>query len=154
MTPDLYSSRSRWQAWVCLAVALAIADQMIKIAVAGAMPIGTAISITSWFNWVHVLNTGASFSFLANGGDWVRSLLTAIGTIAVLAICYVLRRGVDSRIETIGLVGIAGGALGNVIDRVRQGAVTDYLDFHLDGWHWPVFNLADVCIVGGAGLVR
>lgn len=62
--------------------------------------------------------------------------------------------GVSSRLETRGVnVGLIGGALGNVTDRLRLGAVVDYLDFHWQGWHWPAFNLADIFVVGGAGLL-
>jgi signal peptidase II len=55
--------------------------------------------------------------------------------------------------ETIGLGIIAGGATGNVVDRIRQGAVTDFLDFHVGDWHWPAFNMADVTIATGAALL-
>ena len=59
----------------------------------------------------------------------------------------------SSRLETAAYVGLIGGALGNVTDRLRLGAVVDYLDFHWQGWHWPAFNLADIFVVGGAGLL-
>ena len=64
-----------------------------------------------------------------------------------------LWRGVRSRFETAAYVCVIGGALGNVIDRLRIGAVVDYLDFHWLGWHWPAFNLADIFVVTGAGLL-
>ena len=64
-----------------------------------------------------------------------------------------LRRGVASRLEAAAYVGLTGGALGNVVDRLRLGAVVDYLDLHWRGMHWPAFNLADILVVGGAGLL-
>ena len=107
--------------------------------------------VTSWFNIVHVLNPGAAFSFLADAGGWQRWFLVVVGITVSLVLAWWLRRGVASRLEAAAYVGLIGGALGNVADRLRLGAVVDYLDLHWRGLHWPAFNLADILVVGGAG---
>ena len=99
------------------------------------------------------MNPGAAFSLLADAGGWQRALFIGVGTAVSAVLALALWRGVSSRLEAAAYVGLIGGALGNVIDRLRLGAVVDYLDFHWQGWHWPAFNLADIFVVGGAGLL-
>ena len=148
-----FSSRPRWHVWVMLAIALTVADQVIKLAVSSAMPLHASVEITPWFNWVHVLNSGAAFSFLANAGGWQRYFFSVVGTLVSLGLLFWLWRGVNNRLETAAYIAIVGGAMGNVVDRIRLGAVVDYLDFHWQGWHWPAFNLADIGVVIGAALL-
>ncbi len=128
-------------------------DQGVKWMVGKNLPLGEGISVTSWFNLVHVLNPGASFSFLADAGGWQRHALSGIGVAVSVVLAVMLWRGVRSRIETVAYVGLIGGALGNVADRLRSGAVIDYLDLHWRDMHWPAFNLADIFIVGSAALL-
>lgn len=123
---------------------------MIKQATVAALPLHTSITITSWFNWVHVTNPGAAFSFLADAGGWQRYVLSGAGTVVSTILLFMLWQGVGSRLDTIAYVAIVGGAMGNVVDRLRVGAVVDYLDLHWQQWHWPAFNLADILVVGGA----
>lgn len=148
-----FSSHNRRYAWVCFAITLTLADQWIKGMVSATMPLYASVEITPWFNWVHVLNTGAAFSFLANAGGWQRYFFSAVGTLVSLGLVIWLWRGVNSRLETAACIAIAGGGMGNVVDRIRLGAVVDYLDFHWQGWHWPAFNLADIGVVIGAALL-
>jgi len=138
---------------LAIATVMVACDQAVKYALAAALPLGSSIEVTSWFNLVHVLNPGAAFSFLANAGGWQRHFLTFLGVTVSGLLLYWLWRGRSSRIETAAYVSLIGGALGNVTDRVRIGAVIDYLDFHWRGWHWPAFNLADVFVVSGATLL-
>ena len=76
--------------------------------------------------------------------------MLALGIVAALSVWV---RQTRRRIDAVALGSIIGGALGNVVDRVLQGAVTDFLDFHLAGHHWPAFNMADVAVVTGASLL-
>lgn len=82
-----------------------------------------------------------------------RHALSGIGIVVSLALAVLLWRGVRSRLEAAAYVGLIGGALGNVIDRLRIGAVVDYLDLYWRDMHWPAFNLADAWVVGAAGLL-
>ena len=106
-----------------------------------------AIEITSFFNIVLGRNTGVSFGLLTGAGapPWALALFS-VGVAVVLLVWF--GRATSALVLT-GLGLIVGGALGNATDRVRHGAVTDFLDFHIAGWHWPAFNMADVGIVCG-----
>lgn len=148
-----FNSRDRWGASLLLAAVLAMLDQLVKAGVAAILPLGSSVTLTPWFNLVHVLNPGAAFSFLADAGGWQRHALSGIGIVVSLALAVLLWRGVRSRLEAAAYVGLIGGALGNVVDRLRIGAVVDYLDLHWRDMHWPAFNLADVWVVGAAGLL-
>ena len=147
------ASRGRWWLLMGVAALLIALDQGVKWTVATNLPLGEGITVTAWFNLVHVLNPGASFSFLADAGGWQRHALTAIGLAVSIVLALLLRRGVRNRFETAAYVGLIGGALGNVTDRLRIGAVVDYLDLHWRDMHWPAFNLADIFIVGSAALL-
>lgn len=107
--------------------------------------------VTNFFNIVFTWNPGTAFSGLravGEGAPIVMILLT--GAIIALIAYYLFARA--KSYERAPLVLILGGALGNLIDRVRFGAVIDFLDFHIGGAHWPAFNVADVCITIGVGL--
>ena len=144
--------RPAW-AWLVAAGGLLAADQALKQVVESTLVLGERVEVTAWFNLVHVLNPGAAFSFLADAGGWQRWFFTALGIAVSVVLAVVLYRGVQRRLEAIAYVGLIGGALGNVADRLRIGAVVDYLDLHWQGWHWPAFNLADILVVGSAGLL-
>jgi signal peptidase II len=148
-----FDSRSGRIGWLMLAVALAALDQGVKYAVVSTLPLGASIEITSWFNLVHLLNPGAAFSFLADASGWQRHFLSTLGLAVSLFLAALLWRGVQSLLETVAYSGLIGGAMGNVIDRLRIGAVIDYLDLHWRDLHWPAFNLADIFVVGSAGLL-
>lgn len=151
-TLDFSSTRLFWR-WISLSVLLLALDQASKISVASILPLHSQIEVTPFFNLVHAINPGAAFSFLADAGGWQRHFLTVMGLLVSAGLIALLRRGVRNRMETIAYVGIIGGAMGNVLDRLRMGAVVDFLDFHWKAQHWPAFNLADVFIVGGVGLI-
>lgn len=153
MSPPAFDSRRVWPACMALAGLMTAADQAIKALVAWRLPLGSSLEVTPWFNFVHVLNPGAAFSFLADAGGWQRHFLTVLGLVVSVALAWLLRNGVAWRLEALGYIGMIGGAMGNVLDRMRIGAVVDYLDLHWRGVHWPAFNLADILVVGGAGLV-
>lgn len=145
--------RGHWRRLMGAAALLLSFDQIVKWAIAANLPRGEVIAVTAWFNVVHVLNPGASFSFLADAGGWQRHALSAVGVAVSATLAVLLWRGVRNRLETVAYVGMIGGALGNVVDRMRIGAVVDYLDLHWRDMHWPAFNLADIFVVGSAVLL-
>ena len=107
--------------------------------------------VTDFFNIVFTWNTGTAFSLFNSLGEYAPIILVIItGTIIGFILYYLFARA--RRFEIVPLALIAGGALGNLIDRVRFGAVIDFLDFHIGGAHWPAFNVADICIVMGVFL--
>lgn len=112
------------------------------------------IEVTPFFNLVLVWNEGISFGLLqGNDASLQRWALTALAVVVAAALWWWLRTGEHGRSQRWGLVLIIGGALGNAIDRAVHGAVVDFLDFHVAGWHWPAFNVADSAIVIGAVLL-
>lgn len=104
--------------------------------------------VTNFFNIVFTWNPGTAFSmFRAVGDNAPLIMIIATGVIIALLIYYLLRRAKSYEVAPIVL--IIGGALGNLIDRIRFGAVIDFLDFHIGALHWPAFNVADMFITIG-----
>lgn len=99
-------------------------------------------------NLTMVWNRGVTFGLLTGSGSW-DYLVLAFVALAVVGVLVVWLRRTQSLLVGIALGAIAGGAVGNVIDRLRFGAVVDFLDFHIGAWHWYVFNVADAAIVCG-----
>ncbi|WP_366657085.1 signal peptidase II [Fodinicurvata sp. EGI_FJ10296] len=111
-----------------------------------------AIAVTGFFNLVTVWNMGVSFGMFSAGSPVVRWLLIAVAVgISVGMLVWLSRAG--SRLVAAALGLIVGGAMGNVIDRILYGAVADFLDFHIWGYHWPAFNVADSAIMIGVALL-
>lgn len=135
--------------WYSLAFVVLAGDQAAKSYIDMTTPLGWSHQVTPFFNLVHVLNPGAAFSFLAGAGGWQRWFFLAIALVASVWLVWLLARPLR-RLEALAYSLILGGALGNAFDRAVRGQVIDYLDFHLRGWHWPAFNLADIAIVTGA----
>ena len=107
-----------------------------------------AQEVLPFFNFVVVWNQGISFGMLSNDTDYGPYLLIAMSFVISAGFLIWMFRTKDL-VNHFGIALIVGGALGNVIDRFRFGAVFDFLDFHLFGWHWPAFNIADSAIVIG-----
>ncbi len=138
-----------------LAVALVtlVLDQLAKwAALAGLDPGGPPLPVTPFFNLVLVWNRGVSFGMFNSGGAFAPWLLSGLALAVVVGLVVWLKRS-DQLLTGLGLGLVIGGALGNMIDRIRFGAVVDFLDFHLAGYHWPAFNLADAGICVGAVLL-
>ena len=107
--------------------------------------------VFDFFNIVFTWNPGTSFSLFRALGESAPLILVVATGVIIGAILYYLFKKAKGY-ERVPLALIAGGAIGNLIDRVRFGAVVDFLDFHIGGWHWPAFNVADICITVGVGL--
>ncbi len=144
---------SRPWRWFLVAAAIVVADQLTKWAVLARFAPGERLEVTQFFNLVLAFNTGAAFSFLAGAGGWQTPVLVAFAIIAAVVVSVLLVRSPGRRLFCAGLALILGGALGNVIDRLRYGHVVDFLDLHAAGWHWPAFNVADSAITVGAALL-
>lgn len=140
------------------AVVVALLDQLSKAAVLAHFA-GTGFDadrVTPFFNLVLTFNRGMSFGLFNAGsanGDGLNALLFSLAAIFIATgLVYWLSR-VSSPLLAIAIGLIIGGAVGNVVDRIRHGAVVDFLDFHIGYWHWPAFNLADSAICLGVAMM-
>jgi signal peptidase II len=118
---------------------------------APALPVPQRL-VTPFFNLVLTWNRGMSFGLFNRDSPWNAALFSALAVVIVTALLIWLWRS-ESALVAGGIGLVAGGAVGNVIDRLRLGAVTDFLDFHWGDWHFATFNLADSAITVGVGLL-
>ena len=126
-------------------------DQFTKMQVVQNLYLGQRNELTVFFNLVHVRNYGAAFSFLSEAGGWQRWFLASVSAVASMVIVYWIKKSDEKKyLETLSLIIILGGALGNFYDRLVLGYVIDFLDFHWSGVHFPAFNIADTAITIGA----
>jgi signal peptidase II len=133
-----------------LAAIVIVIDQITKAVVLRGLELGAEpIVVTPFFNLVLVWNRGVSFGMFNSAGELAPWLLSGVALAVVVGLLIWLRRA-DHWWTVLGLGLVMGGALGNVIDRLRFGAVVDFLDFHAAGYHWPAFNVADAAICVGA----
>lgn len=136
-----------------LAVVVAALDQALKyVVVDHVMQPPRIIEVTGFFNIVLAYNRGVSFSLFTSDSAMAPLILSAIALLIVIGLSVWIWRMQNFRLS-LAVALIIGGALGNVIDRIRLGAVVDFIDLHYAGWHWPAFNLADSAITLGAILV-
>jgi signal peptidase II len=134
---------------------LAALDQGLKHLALEHIAAHASIPITYFFNLVLVRNFGAAFGFLNDPSRSWQIWLFAMATLIACGAVFFLARSEDGKdkVFLLALGLILGGAAGNFADRLRLGAVVDFLDFHYGGLHWPAFNLADMGICAGAGLI-
>ena len=140
-----------------LASIIVVLDQITKMMVISKFYLHESIDIiTGVFNFTYIRNTGAAFGFLAHAPSFIRIPFFVIIPIVALIMIYQLFKKLpaDSRWLSSSLGLIVGGAIGNVIDRVRFGYVIDFLDFHWKGmYHYPAFNIADSAICVGVAIL-
>ncbi len=144
---------SRALPWFAVSAAIVLADQITKWLVLARFAPGERMELTGFFNLVLVFNKGAAFSFLADAPGWQTPVLVSFALGAAVLVSVLLVRSPGRQLFCAGLACILGGAVGNVIDRLRFGHVVDFLDLHAAGWHWPAFNVADSAITVGAVLL-
>lgn len=139
--------------WLTLAGVIILLDQISKWIVLGALQPGDSRYVAPFFNWVLTFNRGAAFSFLSDAGGWQRWFFTVLALGVSAWIVSMLRRHTGEFRLSLALTLVLGGALGNVIDRIRFGAVVDFIQWHVAGYYWPAFNVADSAITLGAILL-
>ena len=142
--------------WLGLSALIVVLDQIAKLVMTRIFTLHESVEVTPFFNLVLVHNRGAAFSFLSDAGGWQRELFIFIALAAAAWIAWLLRRHSGETRFCLALSLILGGAIGNVIDRVIYGAVTDFLVFDLGFWPlnpWPAFNIADAALVVGVALM-
>jgi signal peptidase II len=137
------------------AALVAVLDQLGKAWILGVFAddlVGRPREVTPFFNLVLTWNRGMSFGLFNNAAAVNTVVFTALAVVIVTGLIVWLRR-VEQSLLAVAIGMVIGGALGNVVDRLWRGAVVDFLDFHLAGWHFYVFNLADAAISVGVGLM-
>lgn len=138
-----------------IAIAIVLLDQLTKALIVRNIPLNHSVPvIPGFFSLTHVLNRGAAFSMFANSSAWAPNALIVFSCIVLVAIFTALWRGTQGFTATnLALSLIMGGAMGNLIDRLRLGSVVDFLAFRLGSYYWPDFNAADSAIVIGSLLL-
>lgn len=140
------------RAFSLIAALVVVLDQITKLLVLAKMPLYHSVAvIPGFFNLTHIRNPGGAFGFLATGSQGLRNLLfIGVSTLALGMLVYFYRQTPKShRCLASALAMIFGGAVGNLIDRLRFGEVVDFLDAYLGAYHWPAFNVADSAITVG-----
>ena len=147
----LYKGGSRW---LLLAGGVIALDQWTKSLVTARLDEFESVVLLPILDFMRLHNEGAAFSLLSDASGWQRWFFVIVGlVISGLIIVTLLRHSQSGRFFRLGLTLILGGALGNIIDRVYQGYVVDFVDLYWQAWHWPAFNIADVGITIGALIV-
>src|SRR5476649_87777 len=140
--------------WLWLAVLVVILDLGSKFLVMGHFQLGESMPLIPFFDSDRPPQPGPAFSFLADKGGWQRWFFTAIALVIVVVLLVLMyRSSAKQRLNNIAFAMIIGGALGNMFDRMVHGFVIDFIDFYVNDWHYPIFNLADSFICVGAVLV-
>jgi signal peptidase II len=146
-----YVPRSQRLRVYALAIACLAVDQFTKTFIRAQLAIGQHVVVTPFFSLMHVINRGGALSLLYGQRD----LLALVGFVVALGVLiYEGRHPAMPRWQATALGILLGGTVGNMVDRLLFGQVTDFLDFHLGPYRWPTFNVADICInVGVAALI-
>lgn len=141
-------------AWLWLSVLVIAVDLISKYVVVQRFELGESIPILPVFSFTYARNYGAAFSFLADHSGWQKYFFLGLAVIISIALMVMLfKNNVGLKLQNSAYALIIGGAIGNAIDRAYHGYVVDFLHFYWDIYHYPIFNIADVAIVCGAGLL-
>jgi signal peptidase II len=155
MSDPMTPSNARFIAWLAVAATVIVADQATKWAIIEWVALYDSVPVNSFINLTHQRNTGAAFSFLADAGGWQRWFFVALGIIVSIVIVVWLwrMRSEKNALLSGGLALVLGGAIGNLIDRIAHGYVTDFIQVWFGDWPYPSFNVADAGISVGAALL-
>jgi len=140
--------------WLVLSGIIIVLDQISKYFASASLELHQPVPIMPFLNFTLMHNEGAAFSFLSDAGGWQRWFLSALAlSVSVFIIFWIRKLQPYERWHAVSLALILGGALGNVIDRIRIGYVVDFIDVYYKSAHWPAFNIADSAITVGAGIL-
>lgn len=140
--------------WYLLALLVIALDQWTKLLALQVLDYGAPQEVTGFFNLTLLYNKGAAFSFLSDAGGWQHWLFSGLAVvISLVLIVWLYRQPREARLEPLALALVLGGALGNLLDRLRLGHVVDFIQLHYRDFYWPAFNIADSAITLGAGLL-
>ncbi len=141
-------------AWLLFSAVIVALDLWTKQIATESLTLYRPVELTSWLNLTLAHNYGAAFSFLSDAGGWQRWLFTGLASIVtIVLVIWLLRLPRGEKLTQAALSLVIGGAVGNLIDRVVNGYVVDYIDVYYRDAHWPAFNLADSAITLGVILL-
>ncbi len=138
-----------------IAGSVVIADQVTKGIILDRLALYQTIPVVpGFFNITHIQNPGGAFGFLAQQSPMIRAFIFLLMSFLAVCLIFWFYRKTPSthRFLAAGFALILGGAIGNLIDRLRFGSVVDFLDFYVGAWHWPAFNVADSAITTGIAI--
>ena len=137
-----------------LFVVLVSLDQFTKQIFMSSYDLGQSIFVNSYLNWTYLQNTGAAFSIMADGGFIQKTFLLSVSVLVSIWLIFWIQKTSSSHLQKLfGQFLLLSGAVGNLIDRAQFGFVIDFIDVHVNGFYWPVFNLADSFIFLGVVLI-
>ncbi len=155
-TPKIVANGSRAFIWYLLSMVVVTIDQWTKWLAETKLSFHEPVTVIEPFlNWTLAYNYGAAFSLLADAGGWQKWFFSGLALImSVFLIVYLLKVPRQAKLLSMGLALVLGGAVGNLIDRLLNGKVTDFIHVHYaDVWHYPIFNIADIGICIGIALI-
>ena len=136
-----------------VAIAWFVADYFSKLWALETLGNGVVMRLTPWRDFKLAFNKGAAFSLFADGSGWQRWFFMGIATVIGLWLCYALLFERTNALTRLAYASILGGAIGNLYDRILHGKVVDFISWHIGNAYWPTFNVADVGICVGVGLL-
>ena len=144
----------KYKGYYLLFLVLVLLDQFSKQIFISSFDVGQSIIINPYLSWTYLQNTGAAFSILAGGGGIQKAFLLSVSILAsVIIFLWIQKTSEYQRQKLFGQFLLLSGAVGNLIDRAQYGYVVDFIDMHVNGFYWPVFNLADSFIFMGVLLL-
>ena len=155
-TPKMIANGSRAFIWYLLSLVVVILDQWTKWLAETNLTFNEPVPVIEPFlNWTLAYNYGAAFSFLADAGGWQKWFFSGLALLmSLFLIGYLIKAPRKAKLLSVGLALVLGGAIGNLIDRLLNGKVTDFIHVHYaDVWHYPIFNIADIGICIGVALI-
>ena len=155
-TPKMIANGSRAFVWYALSLVVLLVDQWTKWLAETNLTFNKPVPVIEPFlNWTLAYNYGAAFSFLADAGGWQKWFFSGLALImAIFLTIYLTKAPRQAKLLSVGLALVLGGAVGNLIDRLLHGHVIDFIHVHYaDVWHYPIFNIADMAIMGGVAMI-
>ena len=144
----------KYKGYYLLFLVLVLLDQFSKQIFISSFDVGQSIIINPYLSWTYLQNTGAAFSILADGGAVQKAFLLSVSVlVSVIIFLWIHKTSEYQRQKLFGQFLLLSGAVGNLIDRAQYGYVVDFIDMHVNGFYWPVFNLADSFIFIGVILL-
>jgi signal peptidase II len=140
--------------WLWLTILVVVIDQISKFVLIERLPPFQPVAVLPSLNFLLTYNTGVSFSFLQLSGGWQRWPLSIFAVvIAAVLLVWLKRLPAERRLLSAAVAIVLGGAIGNLIDRVLRGQVTDFIQFYVGSWSFAIFNLADAAITIGVAMI-